>query len=147
VPATCLLAGTDVVEREASFDYVTLGFLIETDGCRARRLTSGMTSNQMNDWANYLLNYSFALFGCPLLFSPLPGGVDAFGLSNTDAVGVPSPMLGPDDVAYLIDTYLTSASTELEIPAGDLAALRAHLERAAVPRTDPSLSGRLSDCP
>lgn len=147
LPASCLLAGVDAVEREDSFTSIVFEYYVQTDQCQTRGLVSAMSDTQMDDWLVYLLNYSHALFGCGLLFDPLPGGVGAFGLANTEAVGVASPMLGADDVALLMDIYLTGCAKELPMTSAELAELRRRLEAAALPRIDPSLTARLSDCP
>lgn len=146
LPASCLRAGADAVEREDSFTSIVFEYYVQTDQCPTRGLMSAMSNTQGDDWLVYLLNYSHALFGCGLLFDPLPGGVGAFGLANTDAVGLTSPMLGADDAALLIDIYLNACSNELAMTSAELAELRGRLEAAAQPRIDPDLSSRLSDC-
>jgi hypothetical protein len=147
LPALCLLAGADIVEREDSFTDIAFGYYARTDDCQSRRLINRMGDLQTGDWLNYLINYSHAFFGCGLLFDPLPGGVDAFGLANTEAVGIPNPRLGADDVALLIDLFLSSCTDELSIPSADRAQLRARLESAAQPQIDPTLTAALSECP
>ena len=147
LPPLCLLAGADAVEREDTFTDVVFAYYMQTDECRTRGLTSAMSRTQEGDWLRYLINYSHALFGCGLLFDPLPGGVGAFGPANTDAVGIPSPMLGGDDAALLVDIYLNSCTTALPLASADLAELRARLEAAAQPHIGASLSARLSECP
>jgi hypothetical protein len=147
LPALCLLAGADEVEREDTFTDVAFAYHTQTRACRTHALVSAMSETQIGDWLTYLINYSQALFGCGLLFDPLPGGVDAFGLANTEAVGLASPMLGADDAALLIDIYLESCASVLTLTSEQQAELRAHLEAAAQPRIDASLTAGLSDCP
>jgi hypothetical protein len=146
LPALCLLAGADEGQRDMAFTNITFAYYTRTDDCLTPVLSSAMSSDQVGEWLYYLLNYSQALFGCGLSFEPLPGGVGAFGLANTDAVGIPSPMLGADDAALLIDVYLNSCTNELPVPNTELAQLRGRLEAAAQPRIDPSLAARFSGC-
>lgn len=147
LPALCLLAGADAVEREDAFTGIAFDYYVETGACRTHALVSALSETQVGDWLTYLINYSHALFGCGLLFDPLPGGVDAFGLANTEAVGLASPMLGTEDAALLIDIYLDSCANELTLTSAQQAELREHLEAAAQPRIDASLTAGLSDCP
>jgi hypothetical protein len=146
--ATCLLVGDDDVERSDNLTDVAYfyGFRL-ADSCATSRLTQALTTAQLADWINYLLNYSSALFDCGLIYSPLPGGIDQFGLSNTDVVGVPSPALGPDDAEALTALYLEICETQLGISQADLVTVRGQLERAAANRVDAALSAQLSECP
>jgi hypothetical protein len=147
LPATCLLAGTDAVDRETNFTWIAYMYLMAVgDDCKTRRLASGMTVDQTLDWGNYLINYTSALFGCGVLFDPLPGGVDAFALVNTEVVGVPNTMLGADDAATVIGMYLAAGSTQLDVSVVALDLLRARLEQSAARRIDPSLTMALSEC-
>jgi hypothetical protein len=145
--ALCLLAGADVVEREDSFTDIAFDYYAQTNECRARRLVSAMGDTQSGEWLNYLINYSHALFGCGLLYSPLPGGVDAFGPANTEAVGIPNLTFAAEDAALLIDIYMNSCTNELPVPGADIAELRARLAAAAQPNVDANQTVRISECP
>jgi hypothetical protein len=146
--ATCLLAGADEVERSDNLTDVAYFYGLRlADSCATRRLTQALSEGQLADWINYLFNYSSALFGCGLVFSPLPGGIDQFGLSDTDVVGVPSPMLGPDDAEVLTALYLDVCVSVLGVSQAALTEIRSQLERAAAESRVVSSSGRLSVCP
>ncbi len=146
--ATCLLMGADEVER--SDNLTNIGYFYGMglrESCVTSRLTQALSEDQFIDWIGYLINYSSAIFECGLAFSPLPGGIDQFGLSNTDVVGVPSPMLGADDADALVNLYLAVCSEQLGIDPGALVQVRSQLERSAANRVDPSISAQLSECP
>jgi len=145
--ARCLLAGSDELDREDSFYWIGASYSADLRGCRTSVLVEALDGPQRDQFSSYIGNYTSALFDCPLLVTPLPGGVDVFGPGNSAAVGVPSPVLGPDDAANLVDLYLDNVTDELSVGSDELAAIRAELEQAAAARIDASLSGRLSTCP
>jgi hypothetical protein len=143
----CLLAGSDWMEREDAFTDIGSSYAIATtDDCRVRGLTRSLSNDQSVDWGNYLVNFTSAFFGCGLLFTPLPGGREAFGPGNIEAVGAASLALGVDDVTTLIDLYLASCGSELPLPPDELREMRTQLEVAATGRLDVTLRSQLSDC-
>jgi len=75
--------------------------------CRTAGLTPALDERQTDAWWDYLVNYSIALAGCPLVAGPLKGGILVFGPANTAAIGVPQAALARSDIARLIDLYVT----------------------------------------
>jgi hypothetical protein len=148
VSARCLLVATDEPQREDTFmDIASEYFYAMSEDCRTQRLMSTMTLDQMVNWFDYIYNYTSALFGCGLQFTPLPGGVEAFGPGNVDAVGVvTAPLIGVDDMNALIEIYLGVCTTYVDIPASELDAIRAELEAAASSQIDATLGASLSEC-
>jgi hypothetical protein len=146
--AICILAGSDEVERSDNLTDIAYYYGLRlADSCSTSRLTQSLTDDQLADWINYLLNYSSALFDCGLVFSPLPGGIQQLGLSNTGVVGVPSPLLGPADAEVLIGLYLDVCATVLGVSQADLAEIRTRLEHAVAQSLDASVPPSLSVCP
>ncbi|HTV24349.1 MAG TPA: hypothetical protein VMG12_36905 [Polyangiaceae bacterium] len=117
--------------------------------CRMAGLNRSLGVDPMPriDWGNYLFNYTSALFGCGVVYEPLPGGVDAFPLTNTAVIGTAAPAFGPDDAKTLIDVFIGECALQLGVSALELDALQRHLEQAAAPIIDTSVSARLSECP
>lgn len=147
LPASCLLLGADEVERGDRLALMSYFFLTSVRGdCRTRRLTQPLSVEQTIEWGNYLFNYSSAIFGCGVMDGPIPGGVDAFGLVNTDAIGIASPAIGPADASALIELYMAACRDELDVNEALLEPVRAHLESAGARRAVASLEAQLSDC-
>jgi hypothetical protein len=128
------------------YEIATTYDAVRRADCRTADLLPELSERQTDAWWDYLINYTIALAGCPLVAGPLPDGVLAFGPANTQSIGVQHPSLGRDDVALLIDMYLSpfAATFALSMEERNLAA--SHLSTTAARDIAPEVSSGLSRC-
>ena len=114
--------------------------------CRTAGLLPPLDAARRDEWWDYLLNYSNALAGCPLVVTPLPGGVDAFGPANTGAIGIQHPLLTELAAELLIEQYLAAFTSGFELTASDASLVEVHLRSAAAAQIQPGASDWTSRC-
>jgi hypothetical protein len=146
--ALCERAGTDPEFRRCTFSDIAYAYWEgQYAACETRGLIGGLDGEQSAAWGNYLTDYTTALAGCDL--EPghnLPGGIDTFGPANTSAIGIPSPLLGRDDVARLIDQYLTPFSESLALSGDERSRVEEWLWSTAGSQIDLDASAVISVC-
>jgi len=114
--------------------------------CRTTGLTASFSMNQGDDWFGYLVSFTLAMAGCPLVYGDIPDGIRAFGPANTGVIGVQPAPLGRDDVDLLIAQYVEAFGSGLALTSEERAAVSAYLLKTAQPFMSTQVQAALSQC-
>jgi len=145
----CERAGPEPDFRRSFFSEIRGAYsMAQGEACETRRLTLGFDFEQSLEWRNYLTDYTTAMAGCdlPADRNLPPGGIDRFGPGDTAAIGVESPLLGPDDVGLLIEQYVTPFAARLVLSNRERTLLEAHLWATAAAQISEQAANVLSVC-
>lgn len=124
----CARAGSGIAAQTRFFSGIVDDYtLAQEEDCATAGLTSELSDDLYPDWLNYLIGYTNAMVGCPLIDGPVPGGILAFGPANTPALGVVRAPLGRDDAERLIASYLDAFARALLLSDAERAAVESHL--------------------
>jgi hypothetical protein len=142
-------------ERAGAMPIDRLGILLliaqHYDGaciqnCRTVGLLPDLDEERRGAWWDYLLNYSNALAGCPLIVTPLPGGITAFGPANTAAIGVSHPPLTREAAGLLIEQFVAAFGTGFGLAASERSEVEEYLWAAATAMMAIDASDWMSQC-
>jgi hypothetical protein len=130
--AFCERAGAMPIDRLANLLIIAQRYDEASIGdCRTTGLLAGLEDQPHDAWWDYLLNYSNALAGCPLIVTPLPGGIAAFGPGNTAAIGLPHPPFTREAAGLLIEKFLSAFSAGFGLAESERGLVEAHLWEVA----------------
>lgn len=143
----CERVGETSLQRlQTMFDIAVTYDNARKADCRTAGLLPELSEAQTDAWWDYLINYTIALAGCPLVVAPLPDGILAFGPANTQVIGLSRPPLGRDDVELLVGMYLSPFATAFALSDVEVTAAGEYLRATAKPEIRSGVSSGLSRC-
>jgi hypothetical protein len=147
LPTWCGRAGAGIGERLILASAIIDTYLDNQEAaCETAALGADLTDDQFEIWLEYLIDYTYLLFWCPMPYE-VQGGISVFGPANTSVTGATPHPLGRDDVERLIGMYVDAFTEHLVLSDAERAQLTAHLWSTAEAEIDPTLSSALSVCP
>jgi hypothetical protein len=142
-------------ERAGAMTIDRLGILLaiarhydeaRIEDCRTAGLLPDLDEQSSKVWWDYLLNYSNALAGCPLITMPLPGGIAAFGPANTAAIGLSHPPFTQEAAGLLIEQFLRAFVAGFGLAESEEGMDEEYLWRAAAATVEEDASDWMSQC-
>jgi hypothetical protein len=144
----CAAAGADGFDQIQSAVEIVDDYEAAWRGeCATSGLLPTLTQRQANDWRDYLVGFTLAMAGCPLLLGPVDGGTLVFGLTHTVAIGLPPVRFGREDARRLIAHYVASFAAVLRLSSAEASAVEGRLWSSAEKELDTSDDEALSTCP
>jgi hypothetical protein len=114
--------------------------------CETAGLTANMRDDQIENWRQYLRNYTYLMAGCLPRYETVEGGIRAFGPANTPYVGIMRGPLAAAEAHTLTDYYVRAFALGAGLQPAEIEAVRAHLLQAASTEIDAFAERTLSTC-
>jgi hypothetical protein len=146
-PRWCERAGIAIGDRLIVANSIMDAYLDSQEAaCETVALGAKLTDDEFELWIEYLIDYTYLLFWCPMPYE-VEGGISAFGPANIAVTGASRGPLGRDDAERLIAMYVDAFAQHLMLSDSERAQLAAHLWSTAEAEIDPTLSSTLALCP